>query len=147
MQFTDAIIKDYRNVDGSFMIIAAPADSSVLVALNPFSEEYTGSFTKEDLDLDYSTYIDYAEEMQYAIADAEFTGVQNENVVSYAGWFVATNAVKYNFTFNVLVEDEEAAGAPAKKASLKIAPAKDTKLIKKVNLEKSKFVSEKAYTR
>lgn len=146
LDFHDAVIKDYRDLDGSFMIIAAPADSSVLVALNPFSDEFAGSFTKADLDLDYSGYIDYAEEKQYSIEDAEFTGVQTDNVVSYAGWFVAGNAVKYNFVFNVTLEDE--VKAPAKKAAIKNAPAKkDAKLLKKVNLEKGKFVSEKAYIR
>ena len=143
LDFHDATITDYRDLDGSFMIIAAPADSSVLVALNPFSEEFEGSFTIADLDKDYSTFIDYAEEKQYSIADAEFTGVQTDNVVTYAGWFLATNAVKYNFTFNVALEDTEAAGAPAKKAPVK----KDAKLIKKVNLEKTAKRSEKLLNR
>lgn len=144
LDFHDAIIRDYRDLDGSFMIIAAPADSSVLVSLNPFSDEFAGSFTKADLDLDYSAYIDYAEEKQYSIEDAEFTGVQTDNVVSYTGWFVAGNAVKYNFVFNVTLEDE--VKAPAKKVALK-APAKDAKLSQKVNLEKKKFVSEKLLNR
>lgn len=141
LEFSDAIIRDYRDLDGSFMIVAAPADSSVLVALNPFSDEFEGSFTIADLDKDYSGYIDYAEEKQYSIADAEFTGVQNENVVTYTGWFVASNAVKYNFVFNVTLDDTEAAGAPAKKAPVK----KDAKIIKKVNLEKTAKRSEKLF--
>jgi len=150
LAFTDAVIKDYRDYDGSFMIVAAPADTSVLVALTPFSEELIGTFKKADLDLDYSKYYDYNAQKSYAIADAEFVGTQNGNVYSYAGWFVATNKVKYNFTFNVTVEEEnggEQQTAPVKKAALKNAPANDAKLIKKVNLEKGKFVSEKAFTR
>lgn len=141
LEFSDAIIRDYRDLDGSFMIVAAPADSSVLVALNPFSDELEGSFTIADLDKNYSGYIDYAEEKQYSIADAEFTGVQIENVVTYSGWFVASNAVKYNFVFNVALEDTEAAGAPAKKAPVK----KEAKQIKKGNLKKSTKFSEKLF--
>lgn len=141
LEFSDAIIRDYRDLDGSFMIVAAPADSSVLVALNPFSDELEGSFTIADLDKDYSVYIDNAEEKQYSIADAEFTGVQIENVVTYSGWFVASNAVKYNFEFNVALEDTEAAGAPAKKAPAK----KEAKQIKKGNLKKSTKFSEKLF--
>ena len=141
LEFSDAIIRDYRDLDGSFMIVAAPADSSVLVALNPFSDEFEGSFTIADLDKNYSVYIDNVEEMQYSIADAEFTGVQIENVVTYSGWFVASNAVKYNFEFNVALEDTEAAGAPAKKAPAK----KEAKQIKKGNLKKSTKFSEKLF--
>lgn len=141
LEFSDAIIRDYRDLDGSFMIVAAPADSSVLVALNPFSDELEGSFTIADLDKDYSVYIDNAEEKQYSIADAEFTGVQIEDVVTYSGWFVASNAVKYNFEFNVALEAAEELAAPAKKAPAK----KEAKQIKKGNLKKSTKFSEKLF--
>ena len=141
LDFHDAQIIDYRDLDGSFMIVAAPTDSSVLVALNPFSDEFEGSFTIANLDKDYSEYIDYAEEKEYSIADAEFTGVLNDGIYTYTGWFLATNAVKYNFIFNVAADDTEAASAPAKKAPVK----KDAKLIKKVNLEKTAKRSEKLF--
>lgn len=145
LDFHDAQIVDYRDLDGSFMIVAAPADSSVVVALNPISDEFVGSFTMEDMDAEYCALYDYTAEVKYAIADAEFAGVLNDGVYTYTGWFLAMNAVKYNFVFNVTAEDE-AAAAPAKLA--KKAPAKkEAKLIKKVNLEKSAKRSEKLLNR
>jgi len=144
LDFTDAVIDDYRNYDGSFQIIAAPADSSVIVFLNPISEDFAGTFTKDDLDLDYSGIYIEAEGDTYDIAATEFTGVQGEgNAYTYTGWFIAYNAVKYNFAFVANVENEQVA-APAKKALAK----KEIKNFKKGNAKNNgKFVSEKAYNR
>lgn len=147
LDFHDAQIIDYRDLDGSFMIVAAPADSSIVVALNPISDEFVGTFTMEDMDADYCALYDYVNEEKIAIADAEFTGVLNEGVHTYTGWFLAMNAVKYNFVFNVAADDTEADAAPARVA--KKAQAKnELKNFKKGNLQKSgKFVSEKAFNR
>ena len=139
LPFHDAQIVDYRDLDGSFMIVAAPADSSMIVALNPISNEFEGTFTMEDMDAGYCALYDYVNEQKYAMADVEFTGVLSEGVYTYTGWFLAMNAVKYNFVFNVTAE--EAAKVAAKAA--KKAPA--AKLPKKGNFktQSSKFVSEK----
>ena len=145
LNFHDAQIIDYRDLDGSFMIVAAPADSSILVALNPISNEFAGSFTMEDMDADYCALYDYVNEEKIAIADVEFTGELNDGVYTYTGWFLAMNAVKYNFVFNVVAE-EEAAAAPARVAK-KAQAKKELKSYKKGNLKKGVKRSEKLFNR
>ena len=146
LEFHDAQIVDYRDLDGSFMIVAAPADTSILVTLNPISDEFAGSFTMEDMDADYCALYDYVNEEKYAIADAEFTGVLSEGVYTYTGWFLAYNAVKYNFEFTAVVDADEAATAPAH--AVKKAPAKKEPMhFKKGNVKKGAKRSEKLLNR
>ena len=149
LDFHDAQLGDYREFDGSFQIVAAPKDSSLVIFLNPYSESLTGTFTIEDMDPDYSGVIDYVAQADYSIIDAEFTGVEGNEGVTYTGWLIATNEIKYTFTFNAaLPTDEIAGGAPARRAAKKAPAAKSLKSVKKGNLAKNgKFVSEKLYNR
>ena len=133
-------------MDDSFQIIAAPEDSAIVIALNPFSDDLAGSFTKADLDPEYSWLVNRAEEQDYDIASAEFTGEKvSDEEYTYTGWFVATNLVKYHFTFEAAIEVPELDYyAPAK--AVKKAPAKkEAKLVKKGNLKKNAKRSEKLF--
>lgn len=146
----ETLIRDYRDLDGSIMIAALAADSSLYFYLTPYSMTLDGEFTIDSLDLDYSGLYDYTVDEKYAIADAEFTGVAiDEKSATYEGWFLATNAIKYNFSFTAELEaDEEAMDAPAR--IVKKTPSKKNKaFFKKGNLEKknSTFVSEKLLKR
>lgn len=148
LDFHDAQLVDYRELDGSFQIVAAPQDSSLVIFLNPYSESFSGTFTLEDMDPDYSGITDYVAQASYSIADAEFTGVESNEGVTYTGWFIATNEIKYTFTFNAALPTDEPAGAPARRAAKKAPAAKSLKSVKKGNLAKQgEFVSEKLYNR
>lgn len=148
LDFHDAQLADYRELDGSFQIVAAPQDSSLVILLNPYSESFSGTFALEDLELDYSGIIDYVAKAKYSIADAEFTGVESKEGVTYTGWIIATNEIKYTFTFNAALPTVEPAGAPARRAAKNAPAAKSLKSVKKGNLAKNgEFVSEKLYNR
>ena len=118
LDFHDAVVDDYRDYDGSFQIIAAPADSSIVVFLNPISDELTGHFTFEDLDTYYSGLIDYEAWEAFDIADCDFTGSANGSKYLYEGWFLCTDTKKYEFSFNCELEQFDF-NAPAKKAQKK----------------------------
>lgn len=147
LDFHDAVIHDYRELDGSFQIVAADADTNLVVFMNPYSDTFAGSFTLEDLDPDYSGVTDYVADEGYGLAAAEFTGVETIGGATYEGWIIADNAVKYTFSFNAVLVNDEPAEAPARGAK-KASSAKSLKGIKKGNLaKKSAFVSEKLYIR
>ena len=75
--------EDYRADDGSWQVIAAPADSS-------------------DLDGTYSwlKIVENEEAKYYTFAEGEFTAsVEANGVLKLTGWILASNNVKYEFTF------------------------------------------------
>ncbi len=156
LDFHDALIKDYRDYDGSFMIIAAPADSSVVVLLTPYSDEFVGDFTQADLDPDYSGIVIKADQKSYTVAKAAFDGTlrSREEDYFYSGWFIASNLVKYSFEFSVPADEsafeqggeEGGANVPAKKVAGKVLDKKNA-FLKKGNIEKNVRRSEKLFNR
>ena len=126
-------IKDYRDVDGSFMIYGGKEGQSE-VGLNIFSEGFAGHWTEEDLDLEYS-YVWTPEAGQYglSVVKAELAGVEDlqAQTATIGGWVVATDQVKYTFSindFSTVINEEggdQEASAPKKaaKKAVKNAPA------------------------
>lgn len=136
LDFHAAVLDDYRDDDGSFQITAAPADSALVVYLNPYSETLDGNFLYSDLDPAYSGVVDYEEQEVYDLADAQFSGSVSGNIATYSGWFVATNEVKYNFSFSCDVSG--LANAPKKAPAAKSASAKKAPAMKLQKQEQMK---------
>ena len=94
--------EDYREDDGSWQVIAAPADSSIVFSLNPYSESLVADLTVADLDGAYSwlKIVENEEAKYYTFAEGEFTAsVEANGVLKLTGWILASNNVKYEFTF------------------------------------------------
>ena len=94
--------EDYRADDGSWQVIAAPADSSIVFSLNPYSESLAADLTVADLDGTYSwlKIVENEEAKYYTFAEGEFTAsVEANGVLKLTGWILASNNVKYEFTF------------------------------------------------
>ena len=94
--------EDYREDDGSWQVIAAPADSSIVFSLNPYSESLVADLTVADLDGAYSwlKIVENEEAKYYTFAEGEFTAsVEASGVLKLTGWILASNNVKYEFTF------------------------------------------------
>ena len=80
----------------SHYVLAAPADSSLVIALAVVPENFVGSFTEADL---FAAYCGVeSEEGYFQIAEAEFTVSAGENnSFTLEGWLLANNNVKYEF--------------------------------------------------
>ena len=102
---------------GYFDVQAAPADSSYVIALSVNSDKMVGSYTDADLDLYYSFVLIGTK--YYDIFEAQFTVAANaDGTYTYAGWLLATNSVKYEFTIKTAVGqgiEDVASGAKATK--------------------------------
>ena len=107
--------EDYRSEDGSYMAYGYDANSeNVEIGLNIVDDDFVGNFTENDLILDYS-YI-WTKEMNsengLSIAKAELVGkLNNADEANIAGWVIASNGIKYKFSFNYPTE-ELTEGAP-----------------------------------
>lgn len=142
---TDAQMKDACAAYGWWQMMAANTDSTTYITISPNeATAVEGSYSIDDMDADY-TYIILDKQNQHKFATLDVVVAVEGESFTLTGTGIAMNAVQYNLNISGNVEVLQKSAAPAKVA--KYAPAKDTKLIKKVNLEKSKFVSEKAYTR
>lgn len=102
-----ATFDDYRDYDGSYQVIAAPADSSIVFSLNPYSEELNASLTVADLDGAYSWLKIVDEEgnkTYFSFAEGEFTTSYDEatGILTLEGWLLASNNVKYEFVIKTV---------------------------------------------
>ena len=120
--------EDYRSDDGSYIAYATD-DATYDVTLNIYDEDCLGNFTEADLDAEYS-YIWTAEmnsETALAIAKAELKSVSaGVDAATISGWVVASNGIKYKFSFThpTAAADKAPAKKVAKKAELKPATLK-----------------------
>ena len=118
--------EDYRSEDGSYIAYATD-NLHYDVTLNIYDEDFNGNYTMADLDAEYS-YIWTSEmnsETALALIQAELKNVPgNGNNATLSGWVVASNNIKYKFSFTY--PTVEADGAPVKKAAkaAKLEPAK-----------------------
>ncbi len=138
---TNAKMTDACGAYGWWQMQAISADSTFYLTVSP-EEAATveGSYTIDDMDADY-TYVLLDKEDQYKFATLDIEIVVDGENFTLTGTGLAMNAVQYNFNISGSVEVKQASAAPAK-----VAPAKkDAKLIKKVNLEKKAFRSEKLF--
>lgn len=97
---------DYASYYGfTHYVVAAPADSSIVIVLAVAPENFVGNFTKADLNIAYSGVVDG----QYAqVADAEFSVSEGENgSFILEGWVLANNNVKYEFVIKTAEQGGE----------------------------------------
>ncbi len=91
----------------SHYVEAAPADSSLVIALAVKQDEFVGTFTNEDLNANYSGVQTGKEFFQ--IASAEFTVTEGLNgSYTLEGWLLAKNNVKYEFVIKTAEQEEQA---------------------------------------
>lgn len=118
LDFHAARLLDGTATDKAFFIDAAPADSTSEVFLFILAQDVVGHFSYIDCVLKLSGFI-AGQGKAYGFLDLDFTGTASGSKITYDGWFIAQNEIKYNFSF----ECERAANAPAKLRSLE--PAKE----------------------
>lgn len=95
---------DYQSMGAAGMyygfnhyVLAAPADSSIVVAMAVKGTNFAGSFTDEDLNPNYSG-VQIGKDF-YQIASAEFTvSAAESGSYKLEGWMLAKNNVLYEFT-------------------------------------------------
>ena len=121
--------EDYRDLDGSYYAYAT--DDAYEVLMNIKDNDFSGDYTEADLDLEYS-YIwtsDMNSEYGLAVVKAELKNVPgNGNNANLSGWAIATDGIKYKFSFDY--PTVEAAAAP-KKAAAKKALKPALKVVRK----------------
>ena len=123
--------EDYRSEDGSYIAYASDY-ATYDVTLNIYDEDFNGNYTEADLDAEYS-YIWTAEmnsENALSIAKAELKNVPgNGNDATISGWVVASNNIKYKFSFTY--PTVEAASAPKKAAAKNALKPATLKVVRK----------------
>ena len=140
---TNARMVDAVSSYGWWQLIAANQDSTIYLTISPEeTAAVAGTYSINDMDADY-TYILIDKQNKYKFASLDVEVAVNGETFTLTGTGIATNAVEYHFTISGNVSVYQSAAAPAK-----VGPAKkNAKISKKVNLEKTQFVSEKAYIR
>ena len=117
LDFHQAVLLDVTSRAGMFQVHAAPADSTSEVLLTMVADEATGHFSILDCYMSLSGFYDGETRDLYGFLDMDFTGTAADSKITYAGWFIADNETKYNFSF----ECATSANAPANIRSLKPA--------------------------
>lgn len=112
--------EDYRELDGSYIAYAAD-NATYDVTLNIIDNDFEGNYTEADL-MAADSYIwtkdMNSEKKGLSISKAELKNVPgNDNVANVSGWVIASNDIKYKFSFTY--PTVEAAGAPKKVAAKK----------------------------
>ena len=96
--------------------------NSVEIGLNIVDDDFVGNYTEKNLMLNYS-YIwtsSMNTEDGLSIVKASLTGKLNSSEeANIAGWVIASDGIKYKFSFNYPTVEEEEEEAPAKKAAKK----------------------------
>lgn len=122
--------QDYRDYDGSYYAYAT--DDAYEVLMNIKDNDFSGDYTEADLDLEYS-YIwtsDMNSESGLAVVKAELKNVPgNGDVANLSGWAIATDGIKYKFSFDY--PTVEAAAAPKKEVAKKAALKPALKIVRK----------------
>ena len=134
-------IDDYRDMDGSYMLYLQdnPQSPTMQLVLNLFDEDFAGTFTVEDIDLEYSSYA--TTEKKQGLQDIAVTAVLSADSLSsnYAGYVIANDGIQYNFNSFVKVDSllNLKTNAPARmsmkkaKSEFKALPLKGAKVIRK----------------
>lgn len=92
----DYTFTDFRDYDGTFDIIAAPADSSVVFHLEFISEEIEDTFTEKDMSGDY-TWVQVGKDY-FNVVTAIFVITGDENQLEAVGQLLASNNTLYKLT-------------------------------------------------
>ena len=109
------------------------------LVLNLFDEDFAGTFTLEDIDLEYSSYA--TTEKKQGLQDIAVTAELSADSLcsTYAGYVIANDGIQYNFNSFVKVDSllNLAMEAPARKSmkkaksEFKALPLKGAKVIRK----------------
>ena len=111
--------EDYRELDGSYIAYATD-QATYDVTFNIYDDDFSGNYTEADLESEYSFIWtkDMNVEDPLLIVKAELKNVPgNGNNANLSGWAIATDGIKYKFSFDY--PTVEAAAAPAKVAAKK----------------------------
>ena len=123
--------EDYRDLDGSYVAYATD-EATYDVTLNIYDDDFSGDYTEADLETSEYSYIwtaDCGSEYGMTIAKAQLKNVPgNGNNANISGWVVASNGIKYKFSFTY--PTVESANAP-KKAAAKKAELKPLQVVRK----------------
>ena len=119
LDFHAAVLIDGTASANKFQIHAAPADSTQELLLTVTSNQPIGKFSYFDCFV--SSCLFYNGKALMGLLDLDMTGTANGSKITYDGWFIGQDEIKYNFSF----ECDKAANAPAKLPSLE--PAKEMK--------------------
>ena len=134
-------IDDYRDFDGSYMLYLQdnPESPTMQLVLNLFDEDFAGTFTVEDIDLNYSNYV--TTEKKQGLQDIAVTAELSADSLcsTYAGYVIANDGIQYNFNSFVKVDSllNLKTNAPARmsmkkaKSEFKALPLKGAKFISK----------------
>lgn len=87
---------DYRDWDGSFDIIAAPADSSIVFHLEFLSEEVAGTYTEKNMSGDY-TWIQVGENI-FTVVKEQIVVTGDEDELLAVGQLLVSNNTLYKLT-------------------------------------------------
>lgn len=103
----DSKIQDYRDWYGDFLILAAPADSSVVFQLDFISKELQGTYTEFELGGEYTAV--FTSKGAYGVDQANLTITPNndETAITISGEILA-NSVLYKVTIYCQVVEETA---------------------------------------
>jgi hypothetical protein len=122
LKVSDAVLYD-ATMDGYWELIAAPADSSVVLYLSPDeSETLDGEYNTADLNYYSYMYIEKGkQELSILKADVKIAVTGSKAAIS--GYVIASNMVQYNLDIQAVVEIEDLEGeddfwglfAPARK--------------------------------
>lgn len=124
--------EDYRDLDGSY--IAYATDKATYdVTFNIYDNDFSGDYTEADLETSEYSFI-WTKDMNVAdpllIVKAELKNVPgNGDVANLSGWAIATDGIKYKFSFDY--PTVEAAAAPKKAAAKKAALKPALKVVRK----------------
>ena len=124
--------EDYRDLDGSYIAYATD-QATYDVTLNIYDDDFSGDYTEADLETSEYSFIwtkDMNSEKGLSIAKAELKNVPgNGNDATISGWVVASNNIKYKFSFTY--PTVEAASAPKKAAAKNALKPATLKVVRK----------------
>ena len=124
--------EDYRDLDGSYIAYATD-QATYDVTLNIYDDDFSGDYTEADLETSEYSFI-WTKDMNVAdpllIVKAELKNVPgNGNNANLSGWAIATDGIKYKFSFDY--PTVEAAAAPKKVAAKKELKPATLKVVRK----------------
>ncbi len=124
--------EDYRSEDGSYIAYATDM-ATYDVTFNIYDDDFSGDYTEADLETSEYSFI-WTKDMNVAdpllIVKAELKNVPgNGNNANLSGWAIATDGIKYKFSFDY--PTVEAAAAPKKAAAKKELKPATLKVVRK----------------
>ena len=103
LELEPGLVRNYLDLDGSFLVSAESADGVYALQLNTISldgETFDGTYSFADIDEEYSSIEIDGKAFDFAESDAQFTvATINDHQWSFKGAILAVNSVLYEFDF------------------------------------------------